>query len=79
MHRPTIASLESDWKCFRDLFSYSHRLDGSQATQPPSRSTTPLRKPKQLERVEINKPQPCQWLLGDTSPWNHSLLLSTVG
>lgn len=86
-NRPTIASVESDWKWFKDRFSYSHRLDGPQGCTVSQRKHNPStqtkaagkKKKKQPERVEINKPQPCQWLLGDTSSWNRSLMLSTVG
>lgn len=49
-NRPTIASLESDWKWFGDRFSYSHRLDGfqgntvSQQKHNPSTQTKAARK-----------------------------------
>ena len=78
-NRPTIASVESDWKWFKDRFFTVIGLTAPRATQSPSGNTTLLRKQKQPERVEINKPQPCRWFLGDTSPWNRSLMLSTVG
>lgn len=49
-NRPTIASVESDWKWFKDRFFYSHQLDGPQGCTVSQRKHNPSTQTKAAKK-----------------------------